>query len=136
VRAHTTSKPELDALRSVVERDLRDAALPGLSEDRRFATAYNAALQLAKMAAACAGYRVSGLGAHQTSFEAAELALGSSVSNLTAYFETCRRKRNALDYDMAHIISDSEATEILEKTAEFRREVEGWIATHHPHLMP
>jgi hypothetical protein len=103
VRAHTTSKPELDALRSVVERDLQDASLSGLSEDRRFATAYNAALQLAKMAAACAGYRVSGLGAHQTSFEAAELALGSSVSNLTAYFETCRRKRNALDYDMAHI---------------------------------
>lgn len=44
VRAHTTNKQELDALRSVVERDLRDAALTDLSEDRRFATAYNAAL--------------------------------------------------------------------------------------------
>jgi hypothetical protein len=36
-----------------------DAAIPALSEDRRFATAYNAALQTAKMAIACAGYRVA-----------------------------------------------------------------------------
>jgi hypothetical protein len=136
VRAHTTSKQELDALRSVIERDLRDAALCGLSEDRRLATAYNAALLLAKMAAACAGYPVSGVGTHQTSFQASELTIGSTVSNLAAYFETCRCKRNTLDYAMAYIISDSEVNEILEKTAEFRREVEAWIANHHPHLMP
>jgi len=48
MRAHTTSKQELDALRSVIARDFQDAALTGLSEDRRFAIAYNAALQLAK----------------------------------------------------------------------------------------
>jgi hypothetical protein len=41
-----------------VGRDLADAAIPGLSEDRRFATAYNAALQTGKMAIACAGYRI------------------------------------------------------------------------------
>ncbi len=132
VRPHTTSKQELDALRSIVERDLVDAGLAGLSDDRRFATAYNAALQLAKIAIACAGYRVSGLGAHQTSFEAAELFMGTSVSALTLYFETCRRKRNTLDYDAANIISDGEATEILQKAKEFRQEVEAWIAENHP----
>ena len=88
------------------------------------------------MATACAGYRVTGLGAHQTSFEAAHLAVGSSVSQLTPYFETCRRKRNTLDYDAAYVISDSEAAEILKKAEEFRREVEAWIAKQHPHLMP
>jgi len=132
VRPHTTSKQELDALRSIVERDLVDAGLAGLSDDRRFATAYNAALQLAKIAIACAGCRVSGLGAHQTSFEAAELSMGTSVSALTLYFETCRRKRNTLDYDAANIISDGEATEILQKAKEFRQEVEAWIAENHP----
>ena len=45
VRTHTTSKQELDGLRSIVERDLVDAGLAGLLNDRRFATAYNAALQ-------------------------------------------------------------------------------------------
>jgi hypothetical protein len=49
---------ELDGLRAVVARDLTDARVVGLSTDRQFATAYNAVLQLAKMAIACAGYRV------------------------------------------------------------------------------
>jgi hypothetical protein len=50
----------LTDLRAVIARDLQDAALSGLSADRRFATAYNAVLQLTKMVIACAGYRVVG----------------------------------------------------------------------------
>ena len=92
VKRHTTGPQELDDLRGVVERDLKDAALEGLSADRRFGTAYNAVLQLAKMAIACAGYRVAGIAHHQTAFEALELAMGSSVSDLAAYFDICRRK--------------------------------------------
>jgi hypothetical protein len=56
IHTHQSSKQELDELRAVVRRDLADAALPALSEDRRFATAYNAALQVARMATACSGY--------------------------------------------------------------------------------
>lgn len=136
IRQHTTSKNELEDLRGVVARDLNDAAIPGLSADRSFATAYNAALQLAKMAVACAGYRVSGIGAHQASFEAVELAIGTSVANHAAYFETCRRKRNTLDYDAAYIVSDAEASEILKQAQEFRVAVEEWIAKIYPHLAP
>lgn len=54
VRRHKTAEKELDSLRAVIIRDLVDASLDGLSADRRFATAYNAALQAAKMAIACA----------------------------------------------------------------------------------
>jgi hypothetical protein len=57
IHTHQSSKQELDELRAVVKRDLADAALPALSEDRRFATADNAALQIARMATAFAGYR-------------------------------------------------------------------------------
>ena len=53
VRAHATSLQEIDGLRGVVERDLKDAALAELSADRRVATAYNAVLQTAKKAIAC-----------------------------------------------------------------------------------
>jgi hypothetical protein len=49
-----TSKKELDNMRALIARDLADASLAGLSADRRFATAYNAALQAAIMAIACA----------------------------------------------------------------------------------
>ena|SRR6267143_7209027 len=53
---HKTSKKELDNMRALIARDLADAGIAGLSADRRFATAYNAALQAANMAIACAGY--------------------------------------------------------------------------------
>jgi N-acyl-D-aspartate/D-glutamate deacylase len=55
---HKTSKKELDNMRALIARDLADAGIVGLSADRRFATAYNAALQVANMAIACAGYRI------------------------------------------------------------------------------
>jgi uncharacterized protein (UPF0332 family) len=136
VRAHTTSKRELDDLRTVIERDLNDAGISGLSADRSFATAYNAALQTAKMAIACAGYRVVGQGHHQVSFEATELTIGVRVSALVAYFELCRRKRNTLDYDVANVVSNTEASELLRKAQEFKQEVETWIAANHSSLVP
>jgi hypothetical protein len=49
VHRHTTSRQELTDIRRIVARDLADAAIPALSQDRRFATAYNAALQTVKM---------------------------------------------------------------------------------------
>ena len=50
VQRHKTSKKELEKLRAVIVRDLADASLAGVSADRRFATAYNAALRTAKIA--------------------------------------------------------------------------------------
>ena len=95
---HATSLSELRELRRLIARDLADAGIPELSEDRRFATAYNAALQTAKMAVACAGYRVaSAPGHHRLTFEAAKLALGKPGAQLADYFDACRRKRNEID---------------------------------------
>jgi hypothetical protein len=75
---------EINDLRSVVTRDLTDASIEALSPDRRFATAYNAVLQITKMVLACVGYRVIGVGHHQTTFEALELAMGTSISGSSA----------------------------------------------------
>jgi hypothetical protein len=55
VQRQKTSKKELDKLRAVIARDFADASQDGVSADRRFATAYKAALKAAKMAIACAG---------------------------------------------------------------------------------
>jgi uncharacterized protein (UPF0332 family) len=118
----------------LVARDLADAALSSLSADRRFATAYNAVLQIAKMVIACAGYRVIGYGHHQTTFEAIELAMGSAISPSIAYFDTCRRKRNVVDYDRANVATETEATELLEEAERFREQAEAWITSHFPHL--
>ena len=55
VQKHKTSKQELNNMRELIARYLADGGVAGLSADRRFATAYNAALQAANMAIACAG---------------------------------------------------------------------------------
>lgn len=133
VQPHKTSKKEMESLRQLVARDLADAAIEELSADRRFATAYNAVLQLSKMAIACAGYRVtSGSGHHQKTFEAVKQALGKPGEPLADYFETCRRKRNHIDYDASEVVTNTEAQELLEKAGEFREMVEEWIVKHHP----
>jgi uncharacterized protein (UPF0332 family) len=134
VQTHATSRDEITNLRQIVNRDLSDAAIDALSADRRFATAYNAVLQLVKMAVACAGYRVmSGAGHHQKSFEAIKAAIPTvEVENLADYFDLCRRKRNDIDYDFAEVVTETEAEELLEKAKEFQSLIEEWIAKNHP----
>jgi hypothetical protein len=135
VQRHRTSKKELDDIRGLVARDLADATVAGLSADRRFATAYNAALLAANMAIACAGYRVTAkTGHHKISFDSMKLALGAGADKYADYFEACRRKRNVIDYTRSQVATETEAKEILEKATEFYEFVEAWVKTTHPSL--
>jgi uncharacterized protein (UPF0332 family) len=134
VEPHTTSKQELDDLRSAVNRNLCDAAITQLSADNRFALAYEGALLVAKMALACAGYRVKGQGAHQTTFAALKIVFGAGVSKTVAYLDRCRRKRNELSYDAAGVVTDTEAAEILAEAKTLQNTVEQWITKNHPHF--
>jgi hypothetical protein len=91
-------------------RDLADASVGGLSADRRFATAYNAALLATHMVIACAGYRVTAkTGHHKVSFDSIKLALGAGANKYADYFERCRRKRYVIDYTRSHVATDTEA---------------------------
>ena len=135
IKMHETSNQELDNIRAVIARDLADAALEGLSADRRFATAYNAALQAGKLAVACLGYRISArAGHHAVTFEAAHLAIGREAAALTDYFDTCRRKRNVIDYDNASVATETEANELVRRAFEFVTVTEAWVAAKYPLL--
>lgn len=135
VQRHRTSKRELDDIRALVARDLADATVVGLSADRRFATAYNSALLTANMAIACAGYRVTAkIGHHKISLNGVRLALGAQADEYADYFETCRRKRNLIDYTRSNVATDTEAEEILAKATEFHGVVEAWITSKYPTL--
>jgi hypothetical protein len=136
VKEHKSSRAEIRELMAVVTRDLADARIKGLSSDRRFATAYNAALQAAKMCIACTGYRIAGPGHHATTFEALSLVFELDMDGLVIFFDACRRKRNQVDYDRAHIISDSESLEITERAAEFFGIAVEWIRLNHPEMLP
>ena len=134
VDQHRTSKSELDGLRKAVARNLADASVVGLSDDGRFGVAYEAALLLAKMAVACAGYRVKGQGQHLTMFQAVVLAVGNSVQAQADYFDRCRRKRNVISYQYAGAVTGAEADDLLAKVRKFEGTVETWIAKYHPGL--
>ncbi len=133
---HETSAEEIAALRAVVRRDLLDAGIKSLSADRRFATAYNAALQLSKMALAAAGYRLSkGHGGHERAFDVVRYIMTTEeIEDLCDYFDTCRRKRNDIDYDFADVVTDTELTEILGEVSNYRALIEEWIKENHPKL--
>ena len=133
VHRHTTSVQELTEIRRLVARDLSDATIPALSEDRRFATAYNAALQTGKMAIACAGYRIASVpGHHRLTFEGTKLAVGKPVEALADYFDACRRKRNEIDYTGAAIATGTESDELVLHAKSFLDLVERWIESNHP----
>jgi hypothetical protein len=122
-------------MRALVARDLADASVEGLSADRKYATAYNAALQAANIAIACAGYRVTAkTGHHKITFYSANLALGAGAGNFTDYFEGCRRKRNAIDCTRSHVATETEAKEIVEQATKFCEYVETWINSKFPNL--
>ena len=132
VARHETSREELADLRNAVRRNLADAVIPQVSADNRFGLAYEAALLLAKMALACAGYRVKGHGAHHTTFVALKLALGPEIGPTANYLERCRRNRNKLSYDAAGVATDQDAAELLAEARALEDRVEQWIAQNHP----
>jgi hypothetical protein len=134
VEPHKPSRRELAELRRTIRRNLQDASLSGLSDDNRFGIAYEAALMAAKMAIACAGYRIRGEGSHETSFIALEIALGPSAAQIGRYFQQCRRTRNEISYTRAGVVDSNDVREIIEQTRLLQELVEAWIANRHPHL--
>jgi hypothetical protein len=113
---------------------LEDAAVEELSDDNRFGIAYQAALISAKMAIACAGYRVKGAGAHHTTFEALKLTMGAGVKKTADYLDRCRRQRNIIEYDSQGVVSSADVDEIIKQATNLSQAVELWISNHHPSL--
>lgn len=73
---HATDK-SLGDLLSLVDRDIGDAQVVSLSADRRFAVAYNAALNLASYVIRKNGYRIAAkVGHHRITFLVAGDMLG------------------------------------------------------------
>jgi hypothetical protein len=133
VAKEPTTKSEIDELRALAGRNLKDAAVPQLSSDGRFSMAYNAARTLATVAIRASGYRVKQAGgAHHNTFLAITVAMGPAYDTLATYFDGCRQSRNDLSYGAASVVSDSDADELLAKTTEFRGALEVWLRAKHP----
>jgi len=82
-----------------------------------------------------AGYRVRGHGGgHYNTFLALEASDSKLFARYAAYFNACREKRNELSYEMAGVVSELEAQELLREVPEFEVAVGRWLETRHPDL--
>jgi hypothetical protein len=131
VKVESTSKQELDDLRSIVTRSLRDVAAPGLSADTRFILAYDAARTLCLIAVRAEGYRPRSVGGHYNTFLALE-AVDPSFKNVSEYFDSCRMQRNHCEYDYADGMSDTDAEGLLDEVRNFASRIDEWMRLRHP----
>src|SRR5271170_5296283 len=134
VTALPPSKAELDNLRSIVARSLKDVTSAGLSADYRFVLAYDAARTLSLLIVRASGYRPRTVGGHYNTFLALETA-DPTFAALSAYFDGCRIKRNSCEYDFAGGVSDTDAEGLMKTVRQFAVDAEAWIKTRYPHLV-
>lgn len=133
LRAHKTSKREIAELLKAVDRDLADSQLQGLSADRRFATAYSAALLVATLALAASGYRAQQEGHHYWTIQSLAFTLkldAKTIDQLNAF----RRKRNIADYERVGMVSEQEIKRMVALAKEFRTMILEWVTNNHPEL--
>lgn len=134
LRTHRPSRQEIADLLLIVERDIGDAMSGGISTDWQFGIAYNAALKLCTILLHAEGYRAGQGLQHYRTIQALPLILGSDRQSDADYLDTCRIKRNTVEYDRIGATSDGEAMELIAFVREFREEVLRWLTANHPNL--
>lgn len=63
------------------------------------------------------------------------LVLGTTKKADAAYLDSCRVKRNAVEYDYVGGASAGDADELIAFSEELRAEVLGWLESEHPELL-
>jgi uncharacterized protein (UPF0332 family) len=134
LKAHKSSKKEINQLLAVFERDLADAQVKTLSADRRFTTAYNAAQMVSTAALAASGYRTASEGHHYCTIQSLALTLQLDARIITK-FNKFRQKRNISDYEMTGMVSEQEVTEMIALAKELHIVVVKWLKKNHPELI-
>ncbi len=137
LKTHTSSPKEIENLFRVIDRDITDAGIEEVSADRRFATAYNAALQLATVALLASGYRVvAGKGHHYITIHSLQHTMGKVGQARMYYLNLCRQARNKTDYDRAGVTKEDDVEQLLEEVTALKTEVIDWLKANHPKLQP
>lgn len=135
LKAEPTSLQEIGDLLSIVSRDLADAEVEAISDDRRFEAAFSAARTAANVALRACGYRTTTQpGHHQKTVESLEHTIRAKDS-LILKLKVLSRKRNATSYDSAGNVSQQELNEAIWVAHELRDSVMAWLQKNHPELM-
>ena len=134
LRQHRTSKKEIADLFRIIDRDLKDAA-GDISHDWRFGIAYNAALKLYMILIYAEGFRPERTVQHYRTIQALPIILGDKRKTDAAYLDSCRSKRNTVEYDSVGAATGDDARELIEFVKELKTSVLAWLVEKHPELL-
>jgi hypothetical protein len=134
LESHGTSVEEIANLLAIVDRDLADAG-ESISPDWRFGIAYNAAQKLCTILLYAEGYRAARVLQHYRTIQALPLILGPGHQADAEYLDSCRKKRNIVEYDYVGGATEDEALELSAYVGELQEVVLGWLKQHHPQLL-
>jgi len=124
IRREDISPAEVLRALERADRDLRTARRI-LTEDPDwgFAVAYNAVLQACRAYMFAQGFRPASREGHRNTFAFMCEALGREQEDLILYFDRMRAKRNRAIYDVAGIITATEARHLLSRATDFVRQI-------------
>ena len=120
IRREKVSRVEVEHALDLAERDLKTArTLIERDRDWGFAVAYDAVLQASRAYMFAQGFRPASNESHKNTFAFMRLAMGKDYEELMAYFDRMRNKRHQAIYEIAGLITETEARNIMEKAEGF-----------------
>jgi len=127
---------EITQLFAVVDREISDASISGLSVDGQYMHAYDAALNLCTIALRSSGYAVmKGQGHHKKTIEALPHCLGKDYSEVADFIEVASRQRGQAMYDRTGVVEQKDAADLLQTAIDLRAAVIQWLGREHPKLV-
>lgn len=135
LKPHQTSKQEITQLLEIVDRDLKDAKQRKISADWRFGIAYNAALKLCTILIYIESFKPEKALAHYRTLQALPLILGSEKEDDADYLNSCRAKRNIVEYDYVGGATDANANELIVFVKDLKEDVLEWIKLKYPQYL-
>jgi uncharacterized protein (UPF0332 family) len=120
IRREKVSRVEVEHALDLAERDLKTArTLIERDRDWGFAVAYDAVLQASRAYMFAQGFRPASNESHKNTFAFMRLAMGKEYEELMTYFDRMRNKRHQAIYEIAGLITETEARNIMEKAEGF-----------------
>ncbi len=134
LKRHEPGKGEIEDLLSVIDRDISDCLISGLSTDWKLSIAYNAALQSAIVALTASGYRIrQDQSHHYRAIQSLPHTIGAE-KEIVVQLDAFRKKRNEMGYERAWVASEGEAEEMVELAQKLKERVQSWLCNEHPDL--
>jgi hypothetical protein len=135
---HEATVAEVRSLLGVIDRELHDAMVAGLSDEGRFTHAYDAALLLCKLALHVSGFELQkrSSGHHSRWINSLEFTLGKEQGETLVLLSKSSHLRHKSVYDQTGVVQTQDADDLIETARKLRTDVLAWLRSQHGTLLP